>query len=82
MEKASHSARRPLVLPLAAGSVTARNSSGMRAAKSGLAHGVDGGDDLHQRLGRAAGFGDDDEARRLEVEPGKASSSVRASRLS
>ena len=39
--------------------------------KPRLAYGVDGGDDLHQRLGRASRLRDHDEARALEVEAGK-----------
>ncbi len=49
----------------------ARNSSGMRVLEPGRAHGVDGGDGLHQGFGRVARFRDHHEARGLEVEPGK-----------
>ncbi len=62
----SNSARRPLRLPPLAGSVRPRNSSGMRAAKPGVAHGRQRGDGLHQRLAGAAGFRDRDEARGRE----------------
>ena len=63
MEKCSHSARNPLALPPAAGSVTRKEQLGDVGREPGLAHRLDGGDDLHQRLRRAAGLGDDDEAR-------------------
>ena len=70
MPKCSHSARSRWSAPavgLGHGEEQLRNAVG----ESGLAHGVDGGDRLHQRLGRAARLRDHHEARGLEVEAGQ-----------
>ncbi len=71
MPKLSHSARRPFVCPRRLGLGHGEEQLRDTVGKPRLPHGVDGGDDLHQRLGRAARLRDHDETRALEVEAGK-----------
>ena len=63
----SNSVRSPLRLPSTLGSVTPRNSSGMRFSSPAVLHRRQRRQRLHQGLWRAARLGDDDEAHPAEV---------------